>query len=68
MHTWFSVLFVIVFLTIIGTVLFFILENYVDLGKNYLTITNSSFRFWAVVLINWGIVYMGKLFLDTIHF
>lgn len=68
MYTYFLILIVIGLLTVVGTVGFFLIENYIDLGDNYLAITNSSFRFWAVVFVNWGIIYAGKLFLDTIHF
>jgi hypothetical protein len=68
MCTYFLILIVIGLLTVVGTVGFFLIENYIDLGDNYLAITNSSFRFWAVVFVNWGIIYAGKLFLDTIHF
>lgn len=71
MYTWFSTLFVIIFLTIIGCVLFFLIENFVDISVNIYTLnilSRTTFRFWAVVFLNIGVVYGGKLLIDTVYY
>lgn len=59
---------VIGIVTIIGTIVFFIFESYVEIGigNNYLILSMTTLRFWLVILINGGTVYAGKLLIDTI--
>ena len=69
MYTYFSGIFVIGILTVLGTVGFFLVESYMlDMTKNYQVIQNSGFRFWLTIFLNFGIAYGGKLLMDTIHF
>lgn len=68
-YNWFSGLFVVVFITIIITLLFFIMENFLLIGRgtSYHVLNNSTFRFWQVIFLNVGVCYAGKLTLDSIH-
>ena len=70
MHTWFSTVFVVVFLTIIGCIIFFLIENYANIGVNrytYYIIDRAPFRFWTVIFLNIGAVYTVKSFYDTVY-
>lgn len=68
MYTWFSSVVVIGIITIIGTIVFFIFENFVKIGMgiNFMILATTTFRFWLVVFLNVGTVYAGKLFIDGV--
>lgn len=60
---------VILVITILGTIAFFVFENFSSIGSgygtNYMIISMSTFRFWETVLINVAIVYSGKMIKDA---
>lgn len=56
-------------LSILLTVIFFIFESYVSIGRGrcFMVFSMSSFKFWQVIFLNIGGVYVGKLTIDGIH-
>lgn len=68
-YTWVMGVVIIGIITVIGTIVFFIFESYVQIGMgtNYLILPMATFRFWLVVFLNAGTVYAGKMVIDTIQ-
>lgn len=66
MYTWFSTFLVIGVLTILGTIGFFVVENFLPIFRHEYVLNCTTFRFWATIVVVVGSVYAGKLLVDAL--